>query len=142
MQMVAYTDADEHEAARQRAEEATRLLEEYETRIDVGDPKQRDSYHILCDNVASPLADRGYADLAIRLFPRVLATGGGASGWAHVRYAACLWQTKGDREQVLELLHRGAPRELGDGLLSFFRSRPAFADVKDDPEFAAALTIS
>ena len=89
--------------------------------------------------MASLLADGGHCDLALRLFPRVLE-GGGGSGWAHVRYAACLWATTGDRERVLELLRRGAPRELGEGLLSFFRSRPAFASVKDDPEFVAAIT--
>jgi hypothetical protein len=139
MQMVAYTEAGEDEAARTRGEEATRLLEEWAGRIDQSDPAQQSSFKILCDNVASPLADRGHCDLALRLFPRVLE-GGGGSGWAHVRYAACLWATTGEREPVLELLRRGAPRELGEGLLSFFRSLPAFASVKDDPEFVAAIT--
>jgi hypothetical protein len=95
-------------------------------------------FHILCDNVASPLADRGHYDLAARLFPKVLADGRG-SGWAHLRYAASIWNTTHDREATLDLLRRGAPRDLGGGLPSFFREYKGFADVADDPEFLAAI---
>jgi hypothetical protein len=97
-------------------------------------------FYTLCDNVASPLADRGHYELAARLFPKVLADGRG-SGWAHLRYAACLWNTARDRDAVMELLRRGASRDLGDDLLPFFREYKGFADVADDPEFVAALTI-
>lgn len=145
MQMVAYSEAGDSAAARARAEEATRLLEEYGARIGDTAGDARGAFLLLCDNVGSSLADRGHCDLALRLFAPLLAAGGRATGWAHVRYAACLWATTqdkaGDRERTLEMLRRGAPRELSGGLLNFFRSRPAFADVKDDPEFIAAMTV-
>jgi len=40
---------------------------------------------------------------------------------------------------VLDLLRRAAPRELSEEMKAFFLSRVAFADVRDDPEFLAAV---
>jgi hypothetical protein len=139
MEMVAYTDAGDLETARARGEEAVRLLEEYEANLDLSAPEQRNMFHILCDTGDSPVADRGHYDLAARLFPKVFDYGG--SGWAHVRYAASIWNTTHDRKATLDLLRRGAPRDLGGGLLPFFRHYKGFADVADDPEFLAALTV-
>jgi hypothetical protein len=141
LQMVACAEAGQDAAVRERGEEATRLLEEWAGHIDQSIAGHRLSLHILFDNVASALADRGCYDLALRLFPHVLAEGRG-SEWAHIRYAACLWATTGDREPVLDLLRRAAARTLDDDIISYFKTIPSFAAVKDDPEFLAALSTA
>lgn len=139
MQMVACTRGEKPEEARPYGEEAVRLLEAWGPQIPSADTLARSSFHILCDNVASSLADLSHCDLAIRIFPEVLAQGG--SGWAHIRYAGCLWTQTGQRDQVLDLLRRAAPRELSQEMKSFFLSRTAFADVHEDPEFLAAVSL-
>ncbi len=140
MQMVACTDGGKPEEARIHGEEAVQLLEAWKIRILNNDAPARSSFHILCDNVVSALADRCHCDLANRLFPEVLADGRG-SGWAYIRYAGCLWTETGQRGPVLSLLLHAAPLELSEEMKSFFLSRAAFADVHDDAEFLAAVSL-
>lgn len=140
MLMIACSDAGKPDEARTHGEEAVRLLEAWGANIPETDTSARFAFHILCDNVASALADQYYCALAIRIFPEVL-TKGYASGWAHVRYAGCLWAETRQREPVLDLLRRAAPRELSEEMKEFFLSRVAFADVRDDPEFLAAVSL-
>jgi hypothetical protein len=140
MSMVACAEGGKPDEARTHGEEAVQLLEAWEPRIPDTDAPAQGSFYTLCDNVASALADRGHCDLAIRIFPAVLRKGRG-SGWVHVCYAACLWAETGQRTPVLDLLRRAAPLEFSEEMKSFLLSRVAFADVHEDPEFLAAVSM-
>ena len=60
-------------------------------------------------------------------------------GWDWMGYAGAVWKTTGDREVTISLLKEAAARSDG-GLLDPFKARPEFADVKNDPDFLAALS--
>ena len=60
-------------------------------------------------------------------------------GWDWMGYAGATWKTTGDRAVAINLLKEASARS-DAGLAEPFKARPEFADVKDDPDFLAALS--
>jgi hypothetical protein len=52
----------------------------------------------------------------------------------------CVWATTHDRTETLRLLRQGAIRTEKGSLSYWVKTRPAFADVAEDPEFVAAAS--
>lgn len=136
----AYVDAGDIQRVRQVGTAAVALLEEFEHRLSPLNSEQNKRLRSFCHNVGLPLRGAGQYDLALPLLQRAVARGM-QSPWTFLSLAAALWATTKDRSVVLPLLKQAALRfpivSLWDA-----RDRPAeFADVADDPEFRAAVTV-
>jgi RNA polymerase sigma factor (sigma-70 family) len=75
---------------------------------------------------------------ALPLFEANLASGGHVNDWGYFMHAAVLWKVTGNRARTLSLL-RDASAYGNRDRTEELRRRPEFADLKDDPEFLAAV---
>ena len=96
----------------------------------------------LYHNAGAPLYRAKEYGLAVTFLRRSMQYGGGNAhtyGWL----SACLHATGGDHGEVLSLLREAAWRDYkGGNLWSRYRRKlPEFADVAEDPEFAAAASL-
>ncbi|HEX9106018.1 MAG TPA: sigma-70 family RNA polymerase sigma factor [Longimicrobiales bacterium] len=62
-------------------------------------------------------------------------------GWGWLSHAATLWKVAGDRERTLMLLREARAHDDRD-MAALFAERPEFADVREDPDFLAAVSRS
>jgi RNA polymerase sigma factor (sigma-70 family) len=134
-----YSNAKDPVAVGEAGAEATRLLADYAAQIDKEVPEQVSMLRSLSHNVASPLTANGHYAIALPLWEHVTAEGR-ATQWAYLWHAASLWGAKQDKEGTLTLLRQATARHPQGGMVSFFREHPAFAAVKYDPDFLAAVT--
>jgi hypothetical protein len=112
------------------------LLEEIDRNASSGRDWVRRFRHTL----AHHLIPAGRHDLALPLLDAILATGrhfGG--GWGWLMHAAAVWRVNRDRPRTLALLRDARSNDRRD-LVGEFQGIAGFNDVRDDPEFLAAIS--
>jgi RNA polymerase sigma factor (sigma-70 family) len=139
LKMRLRADAKDRAGVRAVAGEAIRLLDAYRSRLDMAMPERALMRKTLTNNLAAPLTMQGNYDLALSLWERIAADWL-PSAWSYLWYAECVWNVTRDRERTLAILREAAARRFDGSLRESFLTSDGFADVRDDPDFLAALT--
>ncbi|MDQ2732987.1 MAG: hypothetical protein M3Y56_15120, partial [Armatimonadota bacterium] len=135
-----YVDARNVDQVRRIGTEAFAIIQEYERRLSPLTSNQNKMLRSFCHNMGLPLRGAQQYDLALPMLERAVKLGM-KSPWTYLSLAAALWATTKDKDIVLPLLKHAA---LNYPIVPIWdeHSRPLeFADVADDPDFLAAVTL-
>ena len=137
-----HCDSRDAAGVRTVATEAVRQLNAYRSLPGMDTGERALVIKTLTNNLAAPLTMAGYYDLALPLWEQI-ATDWLPNMWSYAWYAECVWVITRDRERALAMLRQAAARRFDAEIRTWFVDEAkGFADVRDDPEFLAALTPS